>query len=118
MNHTGTRSYKDHTQISKPETEWICHEAIILPEDWDAVQKINEAASLRSVGRQDPAAKLFTGKLICADCKAPMSANTETQHPGMAQRNAMFLISAGPTGGLAERLCIVSIRTLIKKRCG
>lgn len=28
MNHTGTRSYKDHTQIGKPETEWIRHEAL------------------------------------------------------------------------------------------
>ena len=84
MNHTGTRSYKDHAQISKPETEWIrheaLHEAIVTAEEWEAVQKINEAASLHSVGRQEPTAKLFTGKLVCADCKTPLCANAETQH--------------------------------------
>lgn len=46
---------------------------------WEAVQKINQAASLRSVGRQEPTKKLFSGKLICVDCKAPLNANTETQ---------------------------------------
>lgn len=67
-------------ELSRAEQLEALHEAIISPEDWDAVQRSNEAASPRSVGRQDPAAKLFTGKLICADCKAPMCANAETQH--------------------------------------
>ena len=111
MNHTGTRSYKDHTQISKPETEWICHEAlheaIISPEDWDAVQKINEVASLRSVGRQDPAPKLFTGKLICADCKAPMSANAETQHRrnGTKKRDVSYFCGTYGWSGRTVMYC-------------
>ena len=109
MNHTGTRSYKDHTQISKPETEWICHEAlheaIISPEDWDAVQKINEAASLRSVGRQDPAPKLFTGKLICADCKAPMSANAETQHRRNGTKKRYVSYFCGTYGRSGRSVC-------------
>jgi len=83
MNYSGSRSYKDKTWTGKPESEWIRHEALhetIVPVDvWEAVQKINQAASLRSVGRQEPTAKLFTGKLICAGCKAPLNANTETQ---------------------------------------
>jgi len=83
-NHTGTRSYKDHTRVSKPETEWIhleaLHEAIVSAEEWEAVQKINHAASLRPVSRQDPVAKLFTGKLVCADCKAPLNAKVEIQY--------------------------------------
>ena len=109
MNHTGTRSYKDHTQISKPETEWICHEAlheaIISPEDWDAVQKINEAASLRSVGRQDPAPKLFTGKLICADCKAPMSANAETRHRRNGTKKRYVSYFCGTYGRSGRSVC-------------
>ena len=83
MNYTGTRSYKDPTQIDKPESEWIrheaLHEAIVTVEEWDAVQEINRAANRHSAGEREPAVKLFTGKLICADCKALMCSNTETQ---------------------------------------
>ena len=83
MNHTGNRSYKDSTKIRKPESEWICHEniheAIIDPELWDAVQKLNTAAASRSEGRQEPSHKLFSSKLFCADCKGPLHAGTETQ---------------------------------------
>ncbi|MDE7244808.1 MAG: recombinase family protein [Oscillospiraceae bacterium] len=86
MNYCGTRSYKDTTVIYKPESEWIrheaLHEAIVTEEEWDAVQKINQAASLRSVGRQAPTTKLFTGKLICSDCKSPMNAKTMTRRYG------------------------------------
>ena len=82
MNHSGTRSYKDKSTIQKDRSEWIrregTHEAIITPELWDAVQSVNEAARHRADGSQQPTAKLFTGKLICADCKGPMNANTET----------------------------------------
>ena len=82
MNHSGTRSYKDKTTIQKDRSEWIrregTHEAIITPELWDAVQAVNEAARHRADGNQQPTAKLFTGKLVCADCKGPMNANTET----------------------------------------
>ena len=81
MNYHGTRSYKDHTLISKPECEWIrhegLHEAIVTAEEWDAVQKINQTVSHRPW--QKSVAKLFTGKLVCADCKAAMVANTESQ---------------------------------------
>ena len=84
MNYTGTRSYKDHTQIHKPESEWICHEniheAIIEPEMWDAVQKINAMAAAQYTGQQETAQKLFSKKLFCSDCKGPLFANTETQH--------------------------------------
>ena len=83
MNYSGSRSYKDKTWTGKPESEWIrheaLHEAIVTAEMWEAVQKINQTASLRSVGRQEPTRKLFSGKLICADCKAPLNAETETQ---------------------------------------
>lgn len=82
MNYSGSRSYKDKTKIDKPESEWIrhetLHEAIVTVEMWEAVQKINQAASLRSVGRQEPTSKLFSGKLVCADCKSSLNADTET----------------------------------------
>ncbi|EOS80500.1 hypothetical protein C817_01776 [Dorea sp. 5-2] len=74
QNCTGSRSYKDKTMIRKPELEWISHEganeAIIGPELWEAVQKINQAAKQISANNTPPQASLFTGKLVCADCGA------------------------------------------------
>ncbi len=83
MNYSGTRSYKDHTSIRKSESEWIrheaTHEAIISADVWEAVQEINAAAKRRSIGSEPPTPKLFSGKLVCADCKSKLAANTETQ---------------------------------------
>jgi len=83
LNYTGTRSYKDHTRVGKPEAEWIHHEgnheAIVTPELWDAVQAINQAASLRSKGNAAPSARLFSSKLVCSDCKSHLGACTDTQ---------------------------------------
>ena len=83
MNRFGTRSYKDHTRIDKPEAVWIrreaAHEAIVTVEEWNTVQEINAAAKHRSDGRREPTPKLFTGTLVCADCKGSLNSNAETQ---------------------------------------
>ena len=81
QNRTGSRSYKDSTMIYKPESEWICHEAsheaIISKELWEAAQEVNRRASQISEGNAPPTPCLFTGKLVCADCKSPLVANRE-----------------------------------------
>ena len=91
MNRTGTRTYKDRTQIDKPESEWIRHEAthepIIAKEVWDAVQEIDENARKNSIGRKPPTEKLFTGKLICGDCNGPMIVTTSTKYANSNGRN-------------------------------
>ena len=83
QNQTGSRSYKDGTMIYKPESEWIrheaLHEAIIPPEVWDEVQAVNRERTLLSADNAPPKPFLFTGKLVCADCKAPLQGNRETQ---------------------------------------
>ncbi len=83
LNQTGTLSYKNSKTIKKPEAEWIRHEgthdAIISQEVWDAVQTMNNNARKRAEGNTPPTSKLFTGKLICADCKCRLTADTETQ---------------------------------------
>ena len=83
QNQTGSRSYKDDTMICKPESEWIrheeAHEAIISPEVWAAVQEVNRERALISANNALPKPFLFTGKLICADCKAPLQGNRETR---------------------------------------
>jgi DNA invertase Pin-like site-specific DNA recombinase len=105
MNYTGSRSYKDGTLIIKPESEWICHkgihDAIVTVEEWEAVQKINRTASLRSVGRQDPTPKLFTSKLICADCGRTLCADTETHRRknGAVKRYVSYFCSTYSKSG-------------------
>ena len=83
QNQTGSRSYKDDTMIYKPESEWIrheaLHEAIISPEVWNEVQAINRERTRLSADNAPPKPFLFTGKLVCADCKAPLQGNRETQ---------------------------------------
>lgn len=84
--------------IRKPESEWIshegAHEAIIGPELWEAVQKINQAAKQISANNTPPQASLFTGKLVCADCGHPLVAARETQRRKMALSSTILLISA------------------------
>lgn len=98
QNQTGSRSYKDDTMIYKPESEWIrheaLHEAIISPEVWNEVQAINRERTLLSADNAPPKAFLFTGKLVCADCKAPLQGNRETQRRKNGTSKSTFPISA------------------------
>ena len=81
-NRTTTRSYKDRTRIVNPASAWIrheaAHEAIISLEDWKAVQELNEASKSRFSCTHKPVKKLFSSKLICADCKTSMVAYADT----------------------------------------
>lgn len=76
VNRRGSRSYKDRTAVRKPESEWIrheaTHEAIISEETWNAVQEINALRKLKSPDNHPVGEKMFSGKLLCADCKALM----------------------------------------------
>ena len=80
-NHTGTQSYKNHSKIKKPESDWICHvgahEAIITAETWEAVQELNRTAKAKYRGTEQ-VPKLFSGKLVCADCKHTLYGAVET----------------------------------------
>lgn len=83
QNSTGTRSYKDKTYVSKPESDWIvhegAHEAIVSAGVWDSVQEINRAVKQKYGNSAPPIPSLFSGKLVCAGCGSPMVANRETQ---------------------------------------
>lgn len=73
-------SYKVKKRIIKPEAEWIqvknTHEAIISETDFMLVQEL-----LKYDGRisaDSETANLFSGILLCADCKAPMIKRVNT----------------------------------------
>lgn len=57
QNKTGTVSYKNHRQVSKPESEWIkvenTHEPLISQETWVAVQKTPPGKRSRQQERYD-----------------------------------------------------------------
>ncbi len=82
LNRLGTLSYKTRKMIKKPEAEWIrhdnAHEAIISREVWDAVQAINIVAKQKA-GKRTSIPKLFSGKLVCADCKGAFGAHMDTR---------------------------------------
>ena len=123
QNRTGSRSYKDGTQIRKPETEWIthedAHEAIISYEVWEAVQEINRLAKLRNVDHAAPAPALFTSKLICADCGHPLVVNRETQRRknGTVKKYTSYYCSRFATSGHSvcswHRIYEITLKNLV-----
>lgn len=75
QNKTGTVSYKNHKQVSKPESEWIkvenTHEPLIPQETWDAVQRMDNHPVRGRSGKSGTVA-LFGGLLRCMDCGSSM----------------------------------------------
>ena len=75
QNKTGTVSYKNHKQVSKPESEWFkvenTHEPLIPQETWDAVQRMDNHPARGRSGKSGTVA-LFGGLLRCMDCGSSM----------------------------------------------
>ena len=75
QNKTGTVSYKNHKQVSKPESEWIkvenTHEPLISQETGDAVQRMDNHPARGRSGKSGTIA-LFGGLLRCMDCGSSM----------------------------------------------
>ena len=73
-------SYKVNKRIVKPEHEWIqvknTHEAIISETDFKVVQELLKFDGRTSVDTNT--ANLFSGILMCADCKTPMIKRVNT----------------------------------------
>lgn len=67
-------SYKVKKEILKPENEWVkvesTHEPIITQSDFEVVQRLLKYDGRSS--KNSEAGNLFTGILLCGDCKAPM----------------------------------------------
>jgi len=83
QNQTGTMSYKDHTQIKKPESEWVrhenAHEPIVDLPTWEKAQEINRTATEKHKHARKPEPALFTAKLFCLDCGSPMRTDCTVQ---------------------------------------
>jgi len=75
QNKVNTLSYKDKKKKMLPKEKWIIvkntHEAIIEPEMFEMVQKLQKTRT-RSVGSMEENG-IFSGLIYCADCKHAMS---------------------------------------------
>ena len=75
QNKVNTLSYKDKKKKLLPKEKWIIvrntHEAIIEPEMFEMVQKLQRTRT-RSVGMMEETG-IFSGMIYCADCKHAMS---------------------------------------------
>lgn len=71
----GTISYKNKTQVNRPEEEWVraigTHEPIVSMELWETARKL---ANRGTVGKsnKDGEISLFSGLLKCGDCGRSM----------------------------------------------
>jgi DNA invertase Pin-like site-specific DNA recombinase len=65
-------SHRDKREVYRPQDEHVrvdgAFPAIIDRGTWDAVQAVNDQASLRNKKRCAPQKQLFTGIVVCADC--------------------------------------------------
>ena len=121
MNYCGTRSYKDRTRISKPESEHIRieenHDPIIPMEMWSQVQRLNTERRMAHSGLHTSVEQVLKGKLVCADCKHSMSvsASTHRRKSGAKKRYVSYRCNHFiRTGGACCSLHSISERVLLQ----
>ena len=108
QNHTGTMSYKDKTQIKKPEELWLHHEnahaPIITSEVWNEVQEINRAAKETHSHAREPVPSLFSGKLFCMDCGSSLRSDVTVHRckNGEVKRYPRYICSLHAQYGRSE----------------
>ena len=82
QNKTGTVSYKNHKQISKPRDQWIkvenTHEPLITYDDFMAV-KTMLGRDMRSTS-DSTEDNIFSGFVFCGDCGQPMTRKVVPSH--------------------------------------
>ena len=83
QNKTGTVSYKDHSQISKPKEDWIrvsnTHEPIIDMNSWELAAQIDQKRAFTRI-RPFRGINMFAGLLFCLDCGFALIHQTEVDH--------------------------------------
>lgn len=71
-----SRSYRSGKSRSRHEDDWLrvpdTHEAIIDRTLWEKVQEVNDRLSKTVENVREPQQSLFSGKIVCMDCKVNM----------------------------------------------
>ena len=91
QNKTGTVSYKNHKQVSKPESPSgfrveNTHEPLISQDVWDAVQRMDNHPARGRSGKSGTVS-LFGGLLRCMDCGASMRYMRDYRKKGLRARS-------------------------------
>ncbi|MCL2200127.1 MAG: recombinase family protein [Defluviitaleaceae bacterium] len=72
----GTRSYRDSRVYHRDKTQWIrvenTHPPLVDKDTWEKVQQINRAAKATATNHKTLEKSLFSGLLVCLDCRARM----------------------------------------------
>ncbi len=83
QNKTGTVSYKDHSQVSKPKDEWIrvlnTHEPIVDLDTWETSVQVDQMRTHPRMTRKREIS-LFSGIIYCLDCGFALIHQTEVHH--------------------------------------
>jgi hypothetical protein len=79
---SGTVSYKNHRQITKPEESWVrvegTHEPLVSQEDWATVRAL-DFRNYKLRADSEGVVHLFSGMLKCADCGYHLRAHIHRQ---------------------------------------
>ena len=90
QNKTGTVSYKNHKQVSKPESEWIkvenTHEPLI---DKETFQKVRMLVNSRRHTRSRTYDFLLKGLIFCHECGYPMAV---LNRPPVSGEDRLFFV--------------------------
>ena len=80
-NRTGSVSYKDHRQFSKPKKDWVIvqntHEGIISKEDFNKVQELIKTRNQKK--KKPEKLTIYKYKIKCADCGRGMCKIEDTR---------------------------------------
>lgn len=102
----GTISYKNKTQVNRPEEEWIravgTHEPIISMELWETACKLGNRGTIGK-SNKDGEISLFSGLLRCGDCGRSMKfvRDSNTRKDGHKNNHHAYICCGYSQGGKA-----------------
>ena len=102
----GTISYKNKTQITRPEEEWVraigTHEPIVTLEQWEIARKLADKGTLGR-SNKDGNMSLFSGVLKCSDCGRSLkfTRDSNTRKDGHRNNHHAYICCGYSQGGRA-----------------
>ncbi|MEG0594334.1 MAG: recombinase family protein [Christensenella sp.] len=102
----GTISYKNKTQINRPEDEWIravgTHEPIVPIDLWETARKLGDKGTLGK-SNKDGEISLFASLLRCGDCGRSMKfvRDSNTRKDGHKNNHHAYICCGYSQGGRA-----------------
>ena len=102
----GTISYKNKTQVNRPEEEWVraegTHEPIVSLVLWETARKLRDRGTVGK-SNKDGEISLFSGLLKCGDCGRSMkfARDSNTRKDGHRNNHHAYICCGYSQGGKA-----------------